>query len=69
MIERRWSIRAWFRIMRDAEGQVGTKKLELTTKLYDANIKASTAKELPAAISQWEGDIREFEGLSGKKRE
>lgn len=53
-------IRAWVRVMREAEGQAEANKLELAGKLHDTNRKAVNATELPVAISQWEGELREY---------
>lgn len=50
---------AWYRVMRDAEGQVETKKIEITENIFDANRKPVASNIVVTAISQWEGELRE----------
>ena len=40
--------------------QAQATKLELTDKLDDTNRKSVSAKDVLAALSQWEGELREY---------
>ena len=58
--------RAWFRIVREAEGQVGARATELTEKLHDPSRKPVDAKDLAQAVEKLESELREFEAITGK---
>ena len=51
--------------MREAEGQVETKRSEITEKVFDSNRKAVAAKDVATTIEQWQGEIREYTNLTG----
>ena len=57
--------RAWFRIVREAEGQIEARATELTEKLHDSKRKPVAAKDLAMAIEQLESELREFEAITG----
>ncbi len=59
--------RAWYRLVREAEGQIEARKTELTEKLHDPNRKAVEAGNLAAAVEQLESELREFEAITGKE--
>ena len=46
---------AWYRTMREAEGQVETKKHEVVEKVIYSSRKAVAAKHIVIAIEMWEG--------------
>ena len=48
---------AWYRTARDAEGQVETKRSEITEKVYYSGRKAVAAKDVVATIETWEGEL------------
>ncbi len=56
---------AWYRTLRDAEGQVETKKTEITEKVFYAGRKAVAAKDVLAIIASWEEEVREYKALTG----
>ena len=56
-------IRAWYRIMHEAEGQLETKKMDLSEKLFDPNRKSVAAKDVVNAIEQCESELREYATL------
>ena len=56
---------AWYRTLWDAEGQVETKKTEITEKVFNAGRKAVAAKDVLAAIACWEEEVREYKLLTG----
>ena len=58
--------RAWYRIVREAEGQIEARAAELTEKLHDAKRKPVLAKDLAMTIEQFESELREFEAITGK---
>ena len=51
--------------MREAEGQVETKKSEIAEHVLDSGRKAVAAKDSVATIETWEGEIREYTSLTG----
>ena len=56
---------AWYRTLRNAEGQVGTKRSEITEKVFYSGRKAVAAKDVVATIETWEGEFREYTSLTG----
>ena len=54
--------RAWFRIVREAEGQIEARATELTEKLHDSKRKPVAAKDLAMAIEQLESELRGHHG-------
>ena len=46
-------VRAWYRIMREAEGQEDTMLQELTEKVIKQDQKTVTAEEVPGALELW----------------
>ena len=56
---------AWYRTLRDAEGQVETKRSDITEKVFYSGRKAVAAKDVVAAIETWEGELREYTSLTG----
>ena len=60
--------RAWFRIVREAEGQIEARATELTEKLHDSSRKPVEAKDLAMAIEKLESELREFEAITGHPR-
>ena len=56
--------RAWFRIVREAEGQIEARATELTEKLHDPSRKAVEAKTLAQAVEKLEAELREFEAIT-----
>ena len=46
---------AWYRTMRDAEGQVEVKKDDITEKVFYSGRKAVAAKYLVPIIEAWDG--------------
>ena len=56
---------AWYRTLRDAEGQVETKRSDITEKLFYSGRKAVAAKDVVATIEVWEGELREYKNLTG----
>ena len=59
--------RAWYRLVREAEGQIEARATELTEKLHDPNRKPVEAANLAAAVEQLESELREFEAITGKE--
>ena len=57
---------AWYRTLREAEGQVPTKRSEITPKVFHPGRKAVAAKEVVSTIEKYESDIREYQNLIGK---
>ena len=51
--------------MREVVGQMDTKKIENTEKVFDANRKEVTAKGVAPAIAAWECEVREYTDLAG----
>ena len=45
---------AWYRTLRDAEGQVETKRSEIIEKVFNSGRKAVAAKNVVATIETWE---------------
>ena len=60
---------AWYRVMREAEGQVETKRIEIAEKVFDANRKQVAVKDVATAIAQWEGELREYTNMTGREAE
>ena len=58
--------RAWYRIVREAEGQIETRKMELTEKLHDKHRKAVDVKDLVQALEKLEAERREYEEITGE---
>ena len=58
-------VRAWRRIMREAEGQLVTKRDEITLKVFDSDRKSVAAKDVAATIEQWESEFQEYTQLTG----
>ncbi len=56
---------AWFRIVRDAEGQVKEKMSEITERVFYSGRKAVAPKEVTATIAAWEEEVREYKMLTG----
>ena len=59
--------RAWYRLVREAEGQIEARATELTEKLHDPNRKPVDAANLAAAVEQLESELREFQAITGKE--
>ena len=51
--------------MREAEGQVETKKCEITERVFYSGRKAVAAKDVVTTIEKWEGELREYTSLTG----
>ena len=58
--------RAWYRIVREAKGQIEARATELTERLHDPNRKAVEAKVLVQAVEKLEAELWEFEAITGK---
>ena len=56
---------AWFRIVRDAEGQVKEKMSEITERVFYSGRKAVAPNEVTATIAAWEEEVREYKMLTG----
>ena len=56
---------AWYRTLRDAEGQVETKRSEITEKVFYSGRKAVAPREVLATIETWEQEVREYKLLTG----
>ena len=56
---------AWYRTLRHAEGQVETKRSEITEKVFYSGRKAVAAKDVVATFEEWEGELREYKNLTG----
>ena len=56
---------AWYRTLREAEGQVEEKRTEITEKVFYAGRKAVAAKDVVATIATWEEEVREYKLLTG----
>jgi len=56
---------AWYRTLRDAEGQIETKRTEVTEKVFYSGRKAVAAKDVVATIATWEEELREYTMLTG----
>ena len=57
--------RAWYRIVREAEGQIEARATELTERLHDPSRKPVAAKDLVLEIEKLESELREFEAVTG----
>ena len=49
----------------EAEGQVPTKRSEITEKVFHPGRKAVAAKDVVPTIEAYEADVREYENLTG----
>ena len=58
--------RAWYRIVREAEGQIEARATELTEKLHDPHRKPVDAKDLAQAVEKLESELWEFEAIMSK---
>ena len=58
-------VRAWYRIMREAEGQLVTKRDEITRNVFDSDRNSVAAKDVAATIEQWESEVHEYTKLAG----
>ena len=56
---------AWYRTMREAEGQVEAMKHEVTENVLYSGRKAVAAKDVVITIEKWEGEHREYTSLTG----
>ena len=56
---------AWYRTLRDAEGQVETKRSEITEKVFYSGRKAVAPKDVVSTIETWEEELREYKMLTG----
>ena len=56
---------AWYRTLREAEGQVKTKRSEITERVFYSGRTAVSAKDVVTAIETWEGELREYKLLTG----
>ena len=56
---------AWYRTFQEAEGQVETKRSEITEKVFYSGRTAVAAKDVVAAIEAWEGNLRDYKNLTG----
>ncbi len=60
---------AWFRTLREAEGQVSAKRSEITEKVYQSNRKAVAVKEVVSTLEAYENEVREYKILTGNQVE
>ena len=58
--------RAWYRIVRESEGQIEARATELTEKLHNPHRKMVDAKDLVHGCEKLEAERREFEAITGK---
>ena len=58
---------AWYRTLREAEGQVPQKRSEITEKVFQPDRKAVAAKDVVSTLEAYEGDIRECQILTGNR--
>ena len=58
---------AWYRTLREAEGQVPQKRSEITEKVFQPDRKAVAAKDVVSTLEAYEGDIREYQILIGNR--
>ena len=58
--------RAWYRMVREAEGQIEARATESTEKFHDLHPKMVDAKDLVQACEKREAERREFEAITGK---
>ena len=56
---------AWYRTLREAEGQMETKRQEITERGFYSGRKAVAAKDVAATIETWEGQLRAYKNLTG----
>ena len=56
---------AWYRTLREAEGQISQNKSEISEKVFSPDRKAVSAKDVVATIEAYENDIREYQILTG----
>ena len=59
--------RAWYRIVREAEGQRKERATELTENIHGPHRKPVEAKNLALALEKFEAEVREYEAITGKK--
>ena len=55
---------AWYRILREAEGQVETKKIEITERVFYSGRTAVAPKDVVSAIESWEAELRDYKLLT-----
>ena len=55
---------SWYRTLREAEGQVDTKRTEITERVFYSGRSAVAAKDVVATIESWEADLREYTTLT-----
>ncbi len=60
---------AWYRTLREAEGQVSAKRSEITEKVYQSNRKAVAVKDVVATLEAYENEVREYRILTGNQVE
>ena len=58
---------AWYRTLREAEGQVSQKRSEISEKVFSPDRKAVAAKDVVATLEAYENDIREYKLLTGNQ--
>ena len=56
---------AWYRTLWETEGQVDTKRTEITEKVFYSGRSAVAAKDVVATIESWKADLREYTTLTG----
>ena len=55
---------AWYRTLREAEGQVAAKRSEITEKVYQSDRKAVAIKDVVSTLDAYENDVREYKILT-----
>ena len=58
---------AWYRTLREAEGQIPQKWSEITEKVFQPDRKAVAAKDVVSTLEAYESDIREYQILTGNR--
>ncbi len=61
--------RAWYRIVREAGGQIDARATELTERLHGPHRKPVDSKDLAQAVEKLEAEQREFEAITRKAPE
>ncbi len=56
---------AWFRTLREAEGQVSAKRSEITEEVYQSNRKTVAIKDVVSTLEAYENEVREYKILTG----
>jgi hypothetical protein len=56
---------AWFRTLREAEGQVTAKRSEITEKVYQSDRKSAAIKDVVSTLEAYENEVREYKILTG----